>query len=407
MKAITQGITSEGTRTPRRLSATFVRTVTRPGRYGDGRGGHGLSVLVKPMQYGGHSRTWSQRLRINGKPVSIGLGSFPVVTLAEARNAALQNRQAVARGRDPRHSIPTLAQASERVLAVYSTNWKDSGRSEKIWRAGMRDYVLPQLGRKRIDVITSSDVLSVLLPHWATKRETMRRVKQRLSRIFRWAIAENYRTDDPAGTALDAALPRNGGNAQHHRALPHSEVAAAIATVRASGAYRATVLAFEFLVLTAARSGEVRLATWDEVEDEIWTVPGSRAKTGREHRVPLSDRALRVLAEAHEIAGDKGLIFPSPTGKALSDATLSKLLRGKVAAVPHGFRSSFRDWCGETGQPREVAEACLAHAVKSKVEAAYARSDLLNRRRELMQSWANYLDIGPVPVPALQWNQEA
>lgn len=391
MKGITESITSEEKRTPKRLSATFVKTVTRPGRYGDGRGGHGLSVLVKPMKYGGHSRTWSQRLRINGKPVSIGLGSFPVVTLAEARKAALENRQAVARNRDPRHSIPTLAQASERVLAVYSANWKDSGRSEKIWRAGMRDYVLPQLGHKRVDAITSSDVLSVLLPHWATKRETMRRVKQRLSRIFRWAVAENYRTDDPAGTALDAALPRSGGKAQHHRALPHSEVAAAIATVRASDAYRATVLAFEFLVLTAARSGEVRLATWEEVDDDIWAVPASRAKTGREHRVPLSDRALRVLAEAQELAGDKGLIFPSPTGKPLSDATLSKLLRGKVAAVPHGFRSSFRDWCGETGQPREVAEACLAHAVKNKVEAAYARSDLLKRRRVLMQAWAEYL----------------
>ena len=391
MKVITQSITSEGTRTPKRLSATFVKTVTRPGRYGDGRGGHGLSLLVKPMLYGGHSRTWSQRLRINGKPVSIGIGAFPIVTLAEARTAALENRRAVARGHDPRHSIPTLAQASERVLAVYSANWKDSGRSEKIWRAGMVHYVLPQLGRKRVDHITTVDVMSVLLPHWSTKRETMRRIKQRLSRIFRQAIAEGYRTDDPAGAALDAALPRNGGKTQHFAAVPHGEVAAAIATVRASGAYRTTVLAFEFLVLCAARSGEVRLATWDEVDRDVWTVPASRAKTGRAHRVPLSSRALQILSEAREISGGKGLIFPSPTGKALSDATLSKLLRGKVAAVPHGFRSSFRDWCGESGQPREVAEACLAHAVSNKVEAAYARSDLFNRRAGLMAAWAEYL----------------
>ena len=190
--------------------------------------------------------------------MSIGIGAFPIVTLAEARTAALENRRAVARGHDPRHSIPTLAQASERVLAVYSANWKDSGRSEKIWRAGMVHYVLPQLGRKRVDHITTVDVMSVLLPHWSTKRETMRRIKQRLSRIFRQAIAEGYRTDDPAGAALDAALPRNGGKTQHFAAVPHGEVAAAIATVRASGAYRTTVLAFEFLVLCAARSGEVR-----------------------------------------------------------------------------------------------------------------------------------------------------
>ena len=392
MKGITRDITSQGTRTPKQLSATFVRTVTRPGRYGDGRGGHGLSLLVKPMKYGGQSRTWSQRLRINGKPVSIGLGSFPVITLAEARRAALENRRAVARGHDPRSSIPTLAQASERVLAIHAASWKDSSRSKKIWQAGMDAYVLPQLGRKRVDAVTSSDVLSVLLPHWATKRETMRRIKQRLSRIFRWAIAENFRTDDPAGAALDAALPRNGGNTRHFAALPHGEVAAAMARVRASAAYQVTVLAFEFLVLTATRSGEVRLAGWDEVESDIWTIPRERTKTGREHRVPLSTQALAVLDGARGIAGGGGLIFPSPTGKTLSDATLSKLVREQgIPAVPHGFRSSFLDWCGETGQPREVAEACLAHAIKSKVEAAYARSDLLNRRRTLMQAWADYL----------------
>lgn len=394
MKGITEVITSQETRTSNRLSATFVKTVTRPGRYGDGRGSHGLSLLVKPMKHGGYSRTWCQRLRINGKPTCIGLGSYPIVSLAEARQAALENRRAVARGHDPRNSVPTLAEASERVLAIHSANWKDSGRSEKIWRARMRDYVLPQLGRKRVDLITSSDVLSVLLPHWATKRETMRRTKQRLSRIFRWAIVENYRTDDPAGPALDAALPRNGGSTRHLVALPHGEVAAAIATVRNSDAWPGTKAAFEFLVLTACRSGEVRLSEWREVDlrSGIWTIPAGRSKTRREHRVPLAPRALAVLAEARKLSDGGGLIFPSATGKPLSDATMSKLVREQgIQAVPHGFRSSFRDWCGETGQPREVAEACLAHAVQSKVEAAYARSDLLNRRRILMQAWADYL----------------
>ena len=373
MKGIAESITTQGTRTLKRLSATFVKTVTRPGRYGDGRGSHGLSLLVKPMKLGGHSRTWSQRLRINGKPVSIGLGSFPVVTLAEARNAALDNRRAIARGHDPRNSVPTLAQASERVLAIHSASWKDGARSAQIWRNSLRDYVLPMLGRKRVDRITTADIMSVLLPHWATKHETMRRIKQRLSRIFRWAVAEGYRADDPAGATLDAALPRNGTN---------------------SGAWPGTKAAFEFLVLTACRSGEVRLSEWREfdLESSVWTIPADRSKTRREHRVPLPPRTLAVLDQARQLSHGEGLIFPSVTGKPLSDATLSKLLREQgIQAVPHGFRSSFRDWCGETGQPREVAEACLAHAVKNKVEAAYARSDLLNRRRILMQAWADYL----------------
>ena len=373
MKGTAESITTQGTRTLKRLSATFVKTVTRPGRYGDGRGSHGLSLLVKPMKLGGHSRTWSQRLRINGKPVSIGLGSFPVVTLAEARKAALDNRRAIARGHDPRNSVPTLAQASERVLAIHSASGKDGARSAHIWRNSLRDYVLPMLGRKRVDRITTADIMSVLLPHWATKHETMRRIKQRLSRIFRWAVAEGYRADDPAGATLDAALPRNGTN---------------------SGAWPGTKAAFEFLVLTACRSGEVRLSEWREfdLESSVWTIPADRSKTRREHRVPLPPRTLAVLDQARQLSHGEGLIFPSVTGKPLSDATLSKLLREQgMQAVPHGCRSSFRDWCGETGQPREVAEACLAHAVKNKVEAAYARSDLLNRRRILMQAWADYL----------------
>ena len=394
MKGITEGITSQGTRTPKRLSATFVRTVTRPGRYGDGRGSQGLSLLVKPMKFGGYSRTWSQRLRIHGKPVSIGLGSHPVVSLAEARKAALENRRALARGHDPRNSVPTLAQASERVLAIHSASWKDGARSAQIWTNSLRDYVLPQLGRKRVDRISTADIMAVLLPHWATKHETMRRIKQRLSRTFRWAVAEGYRTDDPAGATLDAVLPRNGHTTRHFDALPHGEVASAIETVRNSRAWPGTKAAFEFLVLTACRSGEIRHSEWQEVDLDsgVWTIPADRTKTRREHKVPLAPRAVAVLDRARQLSHGEGLIFPSVSGKPLSDATLSKLLREQgIQAVPHGFRSSFRDWCGETGQPREVAEACLAHAVKSKVEAAYARSDLLNRRRILMQAWADYL----------------
>ena len=178
---------------------------------------------------------------------------------------------------------------------------------------------------------------------------------------------------------MTAALPKGGKRQRHQRALPHQEVAAALETVRRSKAQSSTKLAFEFLVLTAARSGEVRLMTWDEVdaEDRLWTVPGLRMKAGREHRVPLSGRAVEVLVKAEDL-GQNDLVFPSATGRHMSDNTLSKLLRDLgIEAVPHGFRTSFSVWCGESGQPRELAEAALAHTIRNKAEAAYARTDLL------------------------------
>ena len=190
------------------------------------------------------------------------------------------------------------------------------------------------------------------------------------------------------------ALPNNGVKRKHQRALPHGGVRQALETIRATEAWPSTKLAFEFLVLTAARSGEVRLASWKEIdlEEAVWTIPGERMKANREHRVPLSGRALEVLREAREYCSGGKLVFPSLTGKPLSNATLSKLCRDNaISAVPHGFRSSFRDWCGETAQPRDVAEQALAHVIKNKAEAAYARSDLFDRRRTLMEAWAQYI----------------
>ena len=235
--------------------------------------------------------------------------------------------------------------------------------------------------------------MAVLLPIWNEKRETARRVRQRIGTIMKWAVAQGYRHDNPAGDAIGAALPKSNGIQKHFRALPHADVAAALATVRASGAAVTTRLAFDFLVLTAARSGEVRRATWAEVDLDaaVWTVPAERMKAQREHRVPLCARAVEILNEARGYADGFGLLFPSVTGRVISDNTLSKLLREQgVAAVPHGFRSSFRDWCSDTGQPREVAEAALAHVVRG-VEGAYARSDLFDRRRALMDAWAAYV----------------
>ena len=386
---------------PKRLSATFVNTVNVPGRYGDGRGGNGLSLLVKPASTGGFSKSWAQRIRLDGKAANVGLGAYPVVTLARARQKALANARAVSEGRDPRDRAsraPTFEQAVETVIGIHAENWKDGGKSAAQWRASLRDYAVPKIGAKRVDRISTADVMEVLLPIWSTKRETARRVRQRIGAVMKWAVAQGYREDNPAGDAISAALPKNSVRRQHQRALPHAQVAEALQKVRVSKAHPATALAFEFLVLTACRSGEIRGARWDEVDDTAatWTVPRTRMKAKLEHRVPLSREALRVLDQAREVADKSGIVFPSPTGRVLSDSTLSKLVRELgIDAVPHGFRSSFRDWAAEcTDAPREVCELALAHVNNDRVEAAYRRSDLFERRRDLMAAWATYVTAG-------------
>ena len=208
---------------PATLSASFVRTVKRPGRYGDGRGSHGLSLLVKPTANGRLSKTWSQRLRINGHPVMIGSGPYPVVSLADAREKALENRRALAQGKDPRRSkaIPTFEQAAEAVIALRSDTWRDGGRTAGIWRSSLERFVYPQIGAMRVNEITSGDVMRVLLPIWNDKRATATKLKSRIGGVMKWAIAQGHRTDNPAGDAIAAALPRTGGQQTHHRALPH------------------------------------------------------------------------------------------------------------------------------------------------------------------------------------------
>ena len=232
---------------------------------------------------------------------------------------------------------------------------------------------------------------------WNSKRVTAQRVRQRIGAVMKWAVAQGYREDNPAGDAISAALPKQGGRVRHQRALPHGEVASALDRVRASDALASTKLALEMLVLTACRSGEVRRARWPEfdLEEAIWTIPEERTKSGREHRVPLSSGALKVLDQAKALGNGDGLVFPGLRLRPLADATLSLLLRRfGIPCVPPGMRSSFRDWCSETGVRREVAEAALAHVVKNRVEAAYARSDLLESRREVMERWSDYLAMG-------------
>ena len=384
----------DGIRRPRMLSAAFCRTVNRPGRYGDGRGGLGLSLLVKTTLNGRWSKTWSQRLRIAGKPFNVGLGRYPLVMLSEARQKALENARAVQQGRDPRaRRMPTFGEAAERVITLYEPTWTGA-RSAQNWRSSLRDYALPTLGRLPVSNVTTQHVLAVLAPIWNEKRTTARLVKQRVSAIMKWAIAEGLRGDDPAGDAIASALPKSNGVRHHMRALPHGQVAAALAKIRASMAWVSAKLALEFVVLTAARSGEVRGAVWDEINlnEAVWTVPASRMKAKREHRVPLGRRAIDVLREAQSLGDESGIVFLSVRGSALADSTLSKMLRDlRIDGVVHGFRSSFRDWAGDAGQPRELAEAALAHVVPNQAEAAYARSDLFNRRRQLMDDWAAYI----------------
>ncbi len=384
---------------PARLSASFVRSISIPGRYGDGRGGFGLSLLVRDSLSvpGRQSKTWSQRLRIDGKPTNIGLGPYPLVTLAEAREMALENARALRQGRDPRSAskgaVPTFAQALDAVIKLHSAGWRDRGRSEKQWRASMETYALPRLGQRPVDAISTADVLAVLLPIWNDKRETARRVRQRMSATMKWAITQGHRQDDPAGVAIAEALPKDSIGKVRHRALPHEEVSAAVATIRASSAHPTTRLALEFLVLTAAGSGEVRDARWDEIDldSATWTVPGERMKTGRTHRVPLSPQAIAVLTEARQYASDSDFVFPGPSGRAVNSTAYSRLLsENGVGCVPHGFRSSFMDWCSETGQPRELAEHALGHVVRG-VDGAYQSSDLFNRRRILMAAWADHV----------------
>ena len=381
-----------GRRPHNALSAAFVRTA-KPGYYCDGNG-----LYLRVDRSG--ARRWEQRLRIQGRNRTLGLGGYRLISLAEAREKAFTNRKIARSGGDPRgerhkvRDMPTFAEAAARVLEQKRPGWR-SGKHPEDWISSLRAYAFPELGHRPVGEITTADILAVLTPIWHGKHVTARRVRQRIEAVMKWAVAMGLRPDNPAGDVLDQALGRHRVVVQHMRALPHSEVAGAIEAARTSAATLTTRLAFEFMVLTACRSGEVRLAGWDEIDLEAgeWTIPGERMKAQRPHRVPLSGRAMQILGEARTLGDGGGLVFPSPEGRPLSGSTLSTLLRGlRIAAVPHGFRSSFRDWCGEcSNAPREVAEAALAHVVRDKVEAAYARSDLFERRRVLMDDWAAYL----------------
>ena len=377
-----------------RLSAAKVKKITEPGLHGDGGT---LYLAVAP----GGSKSWIQRLTIDGKRCDVGLGGWPLVSLAEAREAAFANRKLARAGGDPlaekrRSKMPTFRQAAEKTFEANRPRWRNA-KVEKNWMQQLQRYALPALGDMRIDRIGREDVLRVLTPIWAAKPETGRKVRQKIRAIMAWAQAHGYIEHNVAGDAIAGALPTMPAVKEHFRALPYEEIRAALETIEASAASMSAKLAFRFTVLTAARSGEVRGATWDEIDLDAreWRIPAGRMKAGAEHRVPLPDAALAVLEQARPLRDKSGLVFPSPSrpGRPFSDMTLTKVLRTTGLAgraTVHGFRSSFRDWCADTGKPREIAEAALAHTVGG-VEGSYFRSDLFERRRRLMADWAAFL----------------
>ena len=385
--------TKHGAHPDKALSAAFCKTVNNPGKYNDG---NGLYLVVDESG----ARRWIQRIVIRGKRCEIGLGSYKLVSLSEARLHALENRKQAREGGDPlaekrrAEAILTFEEAAKKVQEANAPTWRNAKHRAQFLSILDR-YAFPRVGHLRVSEITSADVVAVLSPIWIEKPETARRVKQRMGKVLQWARVKGWRNDDPTN-GIEAGLPKQPTTVQHRRALPYGEVAGCIEVVSASGANSATKLALEFLILTAMRSSEVRLASWEEFDFERreWIIPALRMKMKREHRVPLADRGLELLKEAKSLEDGSGLVFPSTRySRPLSDMTLSKLMRDLgFAGTPHGFRTSFKTWCQErTNVANEVSEMALAHAVGNAVERAYARSDLFEKRRKLMQKWSDYI----------------
>ena len=372
-----------------RLSARRVETAG-PGKHNDG---HGLMLLVKESG----ARSWVLRCQVNGRRRDVGLGSWPDVTLAVARDKAIETRRLMRQGGDPvaakRRALTTCFRDAAAALIVSKRDgWRNAKHAAQ-WSTTLETYAYPKLGNMDVRAVTVDDVLAVLKPIWSEKPETASRVRQRIEAVLDFASAKGLRDgDNPARWRghLDHLLPRSSKvkAVEHHAAVEWREIGAFMKALSTRQGTAARALAFT--ILTAARSGEVRGMRWAEVDIAagIWTVPAARMKAAKEHRVPLSTQAITLLGEQAE-AGE--LVFPGErAGRPLSDMSLTAVLRrmGRSETV-HGFRSTFRDWAGEMSSfPREVVEAALAHRLKDKAEAAYARGDLFAKRRALMEEWA-------------------
>ena len=385
-----------------RLTHTFVKSVTRPGRYGDGRGGLGLSLLVKKTVAGRCSKTWSQRLRINRKITTMGFGSFPVVTLADARIRALDNARRVNQGEDilkPPPIIPTVDEAFDIVIEQLRPSWKGE-KTGGTWDLTKR-YCKP-ISSKPISEVKQQDVIDVLAPIWQKKPNTARRVRSNLSNIMVWAINREYRASNPATPAAVKELGKQPPGS-HHPSLPEDQLGSALAKIRDADVWWAEKYCLIFLAFTGVRSGEAREATWEQInlDSATWTIPGSKMKNSIIHKVPLSTQAVEILLYAREQTGrSEGVIFPPQRGgHHMNSNNLSRLMRKlEIPAVPHGDRSSVRNWAGgraDIAQP--AAEMVLGHKQDAQIVKTYMTSDFFEHRRPIMQEWADFLTqtMGP------------
>jgi integrase len=389
------------------LGAVQVARLTEPGLHFVG-GVAGLALQVTPSG----ARSWTLRVMVGGKRRDMGLGAYSStgVTLAKAREAAVAARELIRQGIDPIQrqqeaqsalratmvDALTFKQCAERYIKAHADSWKNAKHRQQ-WANTLEQHAYPVLGQLLVRDVKLSHVLQVIEPLWLTTNETAVRLRGRIELVLDWASARGLRTgENPARWRghLDKLLakPSKVNKREHHAALAIDGMGAFMRRLRAAEGMGARAL--EFVILTAARSGEVRGATWAEIDlaAKVWTVPGIRMKAGKEHRVPLSAEALALLQALPRMAGTE-LVFPAPRGGMLSDMTLTAVLRRlDVPAVPHGFRSTFRDWAAErTNYPRDVAEMALAHAIGDKVEAAYRRGDLFEKRGRMMADWAAFL----------------
>lgn len=392
-----------------KLTALAVSRASKPGRYGDGGG---LWLVVGRSG----AKSWELRFMLNGKARHMGLGPLHTVSLADARERARTARQLLLDGRDPIDArrqerlraqaeaarLMTFDEAARAFVEAHAASWRNAKHRYQ-WSATL-GLCSPAFGDLPVGAVETADVLRVLEPIWTAKPETASRLRGRVERVLDWAKARGYREgENPARWRghLDHLLPRlpKAKRVKHHPALPFAEVGDFMAELRRQSGVAA--LALEFTILTAARTGEVLGARPGEIVDSVWTVPADRMKGGKEHRVPLSAEALAVLERAAALGGDGVHIFPGlKKGRPLSNMAMLAVLRrmGREDLTVHGFRSSFRDWTAEqTAFPREVAEQALAHTLADRVEAAYRRGDLFEKRRRLMAAWARFCGVRKAP----------
>jgi integrase len=378
----------------KRLSISFVKHESRPGRYADGGG---LYLVVQP----GGSKSWICRVQRDGRRRDIGLGSLVDVNLAEARELARDTHNLVDIGIDPVAErelparIPTVREAAMSVLEEIRTTWRNQKHAQQ-WINTLEAYAFPDIGSRKVDEITGPMIRDLLAKIWLSKPETARRVRQRIGNILDWSYSCGFRDSEAPMRAISKGLPRQPKQDGHFAAMPYDRVAHFILKLRARLSF--SRLALEFAILTASRSGEVRGAVWDEFDLELclWTIPAHRMKANREHVVPLCARAVAIAKRCAELRkpGSDLVFSGTKKGLPLSDMTLSKLMKVmQQPYTPHGFRSSFRDWVSEeTEHQSDVAEAALAHLAADKTEAAYRRGKLLAKRRRMMDDWAAYCE---------------